>query len=95
MSKYIGETPNLARLFAAQGSGAMLFFDEGDAFGKRTEVKDAHYRHPSVELGYLLGRRSSTTASWLPTSSAIPTVPDLSRIRQQDAQGYSLRNAPG
>ena len=59
MSKYIGETErNLARLFdAAQDSGAMLFFDEGDAlFGKRSEVKDAHDRYANVEIGYLLQR---------------------------------------
>ena len=42
VSKYIGETEkNLSRLFdAAEGSGAVLLFDEADAlFGKRTEVR--------------------------------------------------------
>ena len=41
VSKYIGETEkNLERIFAAaDGSNAILFFDEADAlFGKRSEV---------------------------------------------------------
>lgn len=59
MSKYIGETEkNLSRLFdEAHRSGAILFFDEGDAlFGKRSEVNDAHDRYANVEIGYLLQR---------------------------------------
>jgi AAA+ superfamily predicted ATPase len=59
MSKYIGETEkNLSRLFdEAQASGAVLFFDEADAlFGKRSEVRDAHDRYATVEIGYLLQR---------------------------------------
>ena len=41
VTKYIGETEkNLDRIFdAAEGSNAILFFDEADAlFGKRSEV---------------------------------------------------------
>jgi SpoVK/Ycf46/Vps4 family AAA+-type ATPase len=59
MSKYIGETEkNLSCLFdEAHRSGAILFFDEGDAlFGKRSEVNDAHDRYANVEIGYLLQR---------------------------------------
>lgn len=59
VSKYIGETEkHLARLFAeAEGSGAVLFFDEADAlFGKRTEVKDSHDRYANLETSYLLQR---------------------------------------
>ncbi|HJQ31295.1 MAG TPA: ATP-binding protein [Pyrinomonadaceae bacterium] len=59
VSKYIGETEkNLRRLFdAAEGGGAILFFDEADAlFGKRSEVKDAHDRYANIEVGYLLTR---------------------------------------
>lgn len=59
LSKYIGETEkNLAKLFdEARESGAMLFFDEGDAlFGKRTETRDAHDRYANVEIAYLLQR---------------------------------------
>jgi SpoVK/Ycf46/Vps4 family AAA+-type ATPase len=58
-SKYIGETEkNLDRVFrAAEGSGAVLLFDEADAlFGKRSEVKDSHDRHANIEVSYLLQR---------------------------------------
>jgi hypothetical protein len=59
VSKYIGETEkNLRRLFdAADGGGAILFFDEADAlFGKRSEVKDSHDRYANIEINYLLQR---------------------------------------
>src|SRR5262249_52332955 len=59
VNKYIGETEkNLRRLFdAAEGSGAILFFDEADAlFGKRSEVKDSHDRYANIEINYLLQR---------------------------------------
>ncbi|WP_276358384.1 AAA family ATPase [Cohnella caldifontis] len=59
VSKYIGETEQrLSELFAeAEHSGAILFFDEGDAlFGKRTEVKDAHDKYANMEAAYLLQR---------------------------------------
>ena len=59
VSKYIGETEkNLRRVFeAAEGSGAILLFDEADAlFGKRTEVKDSHDRYANIEVSYLLQR---------------------------------------
>jgi hypothetical protein len=57
VSKYIGETEkNLDRIFdAAEGSNAILFFDEADAlFGKRSEVRDAHDRYANIEVAYLL-----------------------------------------
>ena len=57
MSKYIGETEkNLDRIFgAAEGSNAILFFDEADAlFGKRSEVSDSHDRYANIEVAYLL-----------------------------------------
>jgi AAA+ superfamily predicted ATPase len=59
VSKYIGETEkNLERIFtAADGSNAMLFFDEADAlFGKRSEVSDSHDRYANIEVAYLLQR---------------------------------------
>lgn len=59
VSKWIGETEkNLAAAFEqAEGSGAVLFFDEADAlFGKRTEVADAHDRYANIESAYLLSR---------------------------------------
>src|SRR3546814_295367 len=62
VSKYIGETEkNLRKLFdAAEGGGAILFFDEADAlFGKRSEVKDSHDRYANIEVNYLLQRLES------------------------------------
>jgi hypothetical protein len=59
VSKYIGETEkNLDRIFdAAEGSNAILFFDEADAlFGKRSEVHDSHDRYANIEVAYLLQR---------------------------------------
>jgi hypothetical protein len=59
VSKYIGETEkNLQQLFdAAEGSGAILLFDEADAlFGRRSEVRDSHDRYANVEVSYLLQR---------------------------------------
>lgn len=59
VSKHIGETEkNLDRVFdAAEGSRAILFFDEADAlFGSRTEVRDSHDRYANVEINYLLER---------------------------------------
>ena len=59
VSKYIGETEkNLKRLFdAAEGTGAILLFDEADAlFGRRSEVRDSHDRYANIEVSYLLQR---------------------------------------
>jgi ATP-dependent 26S proteasome regulatory subunit len=59
ISKYIGETEkNLHRVFeAAEESGAVLLFDEADAFfGRRSEVKDSHDRYANIEVSYLLQR---------------------------------------
>ncbi|APR87712.1 Cell division protein FtsH [Minicystis rosea] len=59
VDKYVGETEKqLSRLFdEAEGSNAILFFDEADAlFGKRTEVHDAHDRYANIEVSYLLQR---------------------------------------
>lgn len=59
VSKYIGETEkNLEQLFqAAEGTDALLFFDEADSlFGQRSEVKDAHDRYANLETSYLLQR---------------------------------------
>ncbi len=62
VSKYVGETEkNLSRIFdSAEGSGAILLFDEADAlFGKRSEVKDSHDRYANIEVSYLLQRMES------------------------------------
>jgi hypothetical protein len=59
VSKYVGETEqNLERIFAAaEGSNAVLFFDEADAlFGRRSEVSDSRDRYANIEVAYLLQR---------------------------------------
>lgn len=59
VSKYIGETEkNLERIFtAADGSNAVVLFDEADAlFGKRSEISDSHDRYANIEVSYLLQR---------------------------------------
>lgn len=66
VSKYIGETEkNLARIFdEAQGSNAILLFDEADAlFGKRTQVTDSHDRYANIEISYLLQRLDAYTGT--------------------------------
>ena len=62
VSKYIGETEkNLDRIFAAaEGSNAILFFDEADAlFGRRSEISDSHDRYANIEVAYLLQKMES------------------------------------
>jgi hypothetical protein len=59
VDKYIGETEkNLDAVFsAAEGTSAILLFDEADAlFGRRSEVRDAHDRYANLEVSYLLQR---------------------------------------
>jgi SpoVK/Ycf46/Vps4 family AAA+-type ATPase len=59
VSKYVGETEkNLEQIFAAaDGSNAILFFDEADAlFGRRSDVSDARDRYANIEVAYLLQR---------------------------------------
>jgi SpoVK/Ycf46/Vps4 family AAA+-type ATPase len=59
VNKYVGETEkNLARVFdEAEGSHAILFFDEADAlFAKRTEVRTSNDRYANLEVNYLLQR---------------------------------------
>lgn len=63
-SKYIGETEkNLANIFkTAEGSNAILFFDEADVlFSKRTEVSSSNDKHANAEVAYLLQRIESYT----------------------------------
>lgn len=57
VSKWVGETEKNLRdaLVAAEASGAILLFDEGDAlFGKRGEVAKGSDRYANLEVSYLL-----------------------------------------
>src|SRR5262249_36813827 len=79
VSKYIGDTEkNLARIFeAAEGSNAMLFFDEADAmFGKRSEVSDAHDRYANLEVAYLLQKMEAHGAAVTPATNFRRNIDD-------------------
>jgi SpoVK/Ycf46/Vps4 family AAA+-type ATPase len=59
VSKWLGETEkNLDRVFTdAEGSDALLFFDECDSlFGQRGEINDARDRWANLQTNYLLQR---------------------------------------
>jgi hypothetical protein len=73
VSKYIGETErNLKRVFdAAEGTDAILLFDEADAlFGKRSDVRDSHDRYANIEVSYLLQRIEAHGGICLLTTNA-------------------------
>jgi SpoVK/Ycf46/Vps4 family AAA+-type ATPase len=84
VSTYIGETEkNIDRVFdAAEGTGAMLFFDEADAlFGKRTDLKDSHDRYANIEVAYLLKRMEAYSGLVVLTSNATAAIDDSVRGR--------------
>lgn len=72
VSKYVGQTEkNLARLFDAAESGAVLLFDEGDAlFTRRTQVRDSRDRYANLEVSYLLQRLETFAGICLVTTNA-------------------------
>jgi SpoVK/Ycf46/Vps4 family AAA+-type ATPase len=72
VSRYIGEIEkNLGRVFdAAEGSGAVLLFEDADAlFGSRSEVKDSHDRYANLEVADLLRRLESHAGLTILTSN--------------------------
>ncbi|MEM8639091.1 MAG: ATP-binding protein [Cyanobacteria bacterium P01_G01_bin.54] len=86
VNKYIGETEkNLKRVFdAAEGSGAMLLFDEADAvFGMRGEVKEARDRYANQEVSYLLQRLETYPGLVILTSNLRDAIDDafMRRLR--------------
>ena len=87
VSKYIGETQkNIGRIFdAAESSGAVLLFDEGEAlFARRSpEVKDSHDRHANSETSYLLQRLETYSGIAIVTTNLRAAVDDafLRRFR--------------
>lgn len=86
VSKYVGETEkNLDGIFAAaEGSNAILLFDEADAlFGKRSEVHDAHDRYANVEVAYLLQRIESYAGAVILTTNLRHNI-DAAFLRRLD-----------
>lgn len=84
VSKYVGETESrLGEIFdGAEGSDAILLFDEADAlFGKRSEVSDAHDRYANVETNYLLQRIESHDGTVVLTSNFPENIDDAFRRR--------------
>jgi len=86
MSKYIGETEkNLNHIFVkAEGSNAILFFDEADAlFGKQTDIKDARDRYANIETNYLLARLEDYKGVVILATNMEETI-DQAFIRRMD-----------
>lgn len=83
VSARVDETErNLAAVFDdVRASGALLFFDEGDALiGTRSSVRDAHDRYANQEIAYLLQRLETFAGLAVLTSTAVRDVaPDIVR----------------
>lgn len=97
VSKYIGETEkNIGRVFdAAEGAGAVLIFDEGEAlFGKRSsDVKDSLDRHANTETAYLLQRLESYTGCAIVTTNLKGTVDEAFLRRFRMVVDFPFPNA--
>jgi hypothetical protein len=86
VSKFVGETEqNLERVFAAaEGSNAILLFDEADAlFGRRSEVADASDRYANIEVAYLLQRIEAHTGAVILTTNLKQNL-DVAFLRRLD-----------
>ena len=86
VSKFVGETEqNLERVFAAaEGSNAILLFDEADAlFGRRSEVADASDRYANLEVTYLLQRIEAHTGAVILTTNLKQNL-DVAFLRRLD-----------
>lgn len=84
VSKWVGETEkNLEKIFReAQGSQAILLFDEADAlFGKRGNVENANDRHANLEVSFLLQRFEVHDGVVILTTN-FPTVIDTAFARR-------------
>src|SRR4051812_4742518 len=86
VSKYVGETEqNLERIFAAaEGSNAILLFDEADAlFGRRSDVSDSSDRYANIEVAYLLQRMEAYTGAIILTTNLKQNL-DAAFLRRLD-----------
>ena len=97
VNKYIGETEkNLARVFdEAEGSHAILFFDEADAlFAKRTEVKSSTDRYANLEVNYLLQRMESYNGITLLATNLEQGIDEAFKRRVRFTIQFDLPEAP-
>jgi SpoVK/Ycf46/Vps4 family AAA+-type ATPase len=97
VNKYIGETEkNLARVFdEAEGSHAILFFDEADAlFAKRTEVKSSTDRYANLEVNYLLQRMESYNGITLLATNLEHGIDEAFKRRVRFTIQFDLPEAP-
>jgi hypothetical protein len=97
VSKYIGETEkNLDRIFsAAEGSNAILFFDEADAlFGKRSEVRDSHDRYANIEVAYLLQKMESYAGAVILATNFRQNIDDAFLRRLDVVVDFPFPEAP-
>ena len=97
VSKYIGETEkNLDRIFsAAEGSNAILFFDEADAlFGKRSEVRDSHDRYANIEVAYLLQKMDSYAGAVILATNFRQNIDDAFLRRLDVVVDFPFPEAP-
>jgi SpoVK/Ycf46/Vps4 family AAA+-type ATPase len=76
----------------------VLFFDEADAlFGKRTDVKDSHDSHASIEIKYVLRRagknggltilanRTNIDKALMPRFHFVIRIPQRRKLRRKES----------
>ncbi|MDX9721288.1 MAG: AAA family ATPase [Myxococcota bacterium] len=96
VDKYIGETEkNLGRIFdEAEGSQAMLLFDEADSlFAKRTSVKSSNDRYANLEVNYLLQRLESFRGVSILTTNLASSLDDAFARRIQFKVEFPMPDA--
>ncbi|MFI2188566.1 AAA family ATPase [Streptomyces sioyaensis] len=95
VSKYVGETEkNLARLFDAAASGAVLLFDEGDAlFSRRTQVRDSRDRYANLEVSYLLQRLETFSGIGIVTTNVKEAIDPAFTRRMRFVVNFAFPDA--
>ena len=97
VSKYVGETEqNLERIFAAaEGSNAILFFDEADAlFGRRSDVADSRDRYANIEVAYLLQRMEAHAGAVILATNLKQNIDDAFLRRLDFVVDFRFPEAP-
>jgi len=97
VSKWVGETEkNLSRVFAdAEGSDAILFFDECDSlFGQRGEISEARDRWANLQTNYLLQRVESYSGVVIMATNLRKNLDDAFLRRIQIIMEFPAPDAP-